>query len=367
MKTRLIRKNMANVRSFPVFALGLAFGVFVTYVITDYYSPNGSMRRYAHKIRARGPHSHDPMEFSGEEDEWEPGYSHGRRKNGTRKPRKPLPPIDFDADQNDTHHHGQDKAAKEEFEKVRILCWVMTSPKTLHTKGRPVKETWGKRCNKLLFMSSKDDPSFPAVGLDVQEGRENLWDKTRAAWKYVLEHHIDDADWFIKADDDTYVIVENLRHLVAPLNTEDPHYFGRYFKPFGGYCSGGAGYVFSRETLRRFGKLLKDPARCALKSFAEDVEVGRCLAKEGIHPGDSRDSRGRKRFHPLPPEHHLIPGYLSKDFWLWSYDYYPYKDGPECCSDHSITYHYISPNMMYQMEYFVYHLKPFGIGHSDHE
>ena len=31
------------------------------------------------------------------------------------------------------------------------------------------------------------------------------------AFTYVWENHREDADWFIKADDDTFVIMENLK------------------------------------------------------------------------------------------------------------------------------------------------------------
>ena len=288
---------------------------------------------------------------------------------------KNSPPLNDDGELDITHtivYHNSNKFKVESLEalkqqqEIRILCWVMTGPDNLPIKGKPVKETWGKRCNVLLLMSSKDDPSFPAIGLDVSEGRNQLWRKTRAAWDYVYEHHINDADWFIKADDDTFVIIENLRHQVSSLDSEKPHYLGRHFKPFGGYNSGGAGYVFSRETLRRFKTALGDSSKCAQQSFKADVEVGKCLNAMGVKPAYTRDTSGRETFMPLPPEHHLIPGYLSKDFWLWSYDNNPYKDGPECCSDHAVTFHYIGPNMMYVLEYLIYHLRPYGMIHDDH-
>lgn len=87
---------------------------------------------------------------------------------------------------------------------VRVLCWVMTSPATRLERTVPIENTWGKRCNKLLLMSSRtDNQTDRVIALPVDEGRENLWRKVRAAYKYIYEHHLDDADWFMKTDDDT--------------------------------------------------------------------------------------------------------------------------------------------------------------------
>ena len=105
----------------------------------------------------------------------------------------------------------------------------------------------------------------------------------------------DDADWFLKADDDTYIIMENLKAFLSEHDTSEPLQFGcklqgRKSIVFGhkisscssytvlpdhlkvllnkiyihidlypvqqieprGYMSGGAGYVLSKEALHRF-------------------------------------------------------------------------------------------------------------------
>lgn len=97
----------------------------------------------------------------------------------------------------------ESKLADQLYHDIRILCWVFTHPSNHKLKVPHVENTWGKRCNKLLFMSIESVPDHPEIiAIPVPEGRSHLWNKTRLAMKYVYEHHFSDADWFMRADDD---------------------------------------------------------------------------------------------------------------------------------------------------------------------
>ena len=77
-----------------------------------------------------------------------------------------------------------------------------------------------------------------------------------------------------------------------------------------------------------------------------------------IRPGVSIDESGKPRFIAVHPNKILPPG--SKiDNGFWYYHVFPVDDGLDSCSNKTISFHNIEPEMMYTMEFLIYHLKLF--------
>lgn len=248
----------------------------------------------------------------------------------------------------------------------RILCVLTTSRKNHLTKAIHVQETWGKHCDKLVFVSTKTDSNLGAIGFDLEDDHNHLWGKVKLIFHYVHKNFIDDFDWIYKGDDDSFAIMENMKYMLSAYSSDDPLYFGHRFKTKEhkyGYFSGGSGYVMSNQALRLFvEKILTNTSLCRVDSDtgSEDWNTGACMEDAGVYPGDTRDALKRDRFLPFDPKHHLFP-FRDPTFWYWSYNYYQSNEGLDCCSNYTISTHYIPPQNMYTLYFLNYRQQLYGI------
>ena len=278
-------------------------------------------------------------------------------------------------DENRVREHPEEEKISPQVQKVlnvRVLCWVMTGSSTIARKGPAILATWGRRCDRLLFMTSGEDRTNLSgrVSLPgVTEGRPALVAKSREAWKYVHEKYRWSYDWFYKCDDDTYTVVENLKFMLYTTNTTQPRYLGKHLQSGGiEWLSGGAGYVLNRAALGKLNEQIGKGCMTNARIENEDMLVSICLKSAGVAISDSRDA-ARSRFLPLSPELHLTPGAVASSAYKWVLQYSVGKseenEGPGCCSELAVSFHYISPQSQYALDYLIYKLHTFGAWSSD--
>ncbi|XP_011210396.2 glycoprotein-N-acetylgalactosamine 3-beta-galactosyltransferase 1 isoform X1 [Bactrocera dorsalis] len=228
---------------------------------------------------------------------------------------------------------------------IRVLCWIVSNGKHQKSRAQHVKRTWGRRCNKLIFVSWQNDQE---LGIKPEDSG-NSWSKTQAALKYIYANHLDEADWFFRADDQTYAIMENMRYFLYNYSPETPIYFGHKVKD---HISANAGYVLSKAALRRFvEKALPNDKLCIRNSTrTESIELSECLENVGVILGDSRDRHGCARF---------VPFRLNKYLTSWRRDYTIFKSAEDltCCSQPVIAYNFVMPYKMYLLDHFIYHMR----------
>jgi hypothetical protein len=185
----------------------------------------------------------------------------------------------------------------------RILCGLKTHVGK-HDKVAEVADTWGWKCDGFFAASTKTERDIGAVDL-LHKGPEeydNLWQKVRSMVAFMYDYYLDDYDYFLLADDDTFIIMENLHNYLLSLESATggrdsrPLYIG---SPFSGhyshYNTGGPGYLLNRDALRR---LVEDglPYYFAADFGGEDVLMGTIMTILHIHIVDTSDAANRQRF-----------------------------------------------------------------------
>ncbi len=224
----------------------------------------------------------------------------------------------------------------------RIYCIVLTTPQYLKNKTKLVHDLWVKKCDGHKFISTipeelinnhnkkyiKQNGLEINIGFDVLqppnymlESYNMLTEKTLNAFKYIYQHN-PDFDFYLKADDDTYIFMENLRSFLAIKNRKMPIVSGYRYKGEGGYHSGGAGYVLTNEAMKRLGNALINNQVEYDSRQIEDIYVERVLRTLDVHSEPTIDENGRERFHPFNIRHHYEGSFPG---WMQTYPQYPVK------------------------------------------
>ncbi|KAH9261905.1 hypothetical protein BASA81_000561 [Batrachochytrium salamandrivorans] len=201
-----------------------------------------------------------------------------------------------------------------------VFCWV---PSKTHIGPvlKRITKTWLSTCDKFIITSTQSNPEFNVVKIDYPTDKQ-LWNMIHPAWTYVEQNYIDQYDWFVKLDDDSYFSAGNFKHLVREVDPESFYYVGGQLYMVQGKESTlfntGGGYALSRASLRRLALYLPQSARenrvskeqqCDEElTWAEDVKLGKCLHLAGGigYPNNSRDAWNRERFMIFQPERSFL-------------------------------------------------------------
>ncbi|XP_011501671.1 PREDICTED: chondroitin sulfate synthase 1 [Ceratosolen solmsi marchali] len=178
-----------------------------------------------------------------------------------------------------------------------LFVGVMTARKYLGTRAKAVYESWGREVpGQIGFFSSEasrppvECPDLPIIALPRVDDSYPPQKKSFLMLQHMWTRYGERFEWFLRADDDLYVRMDRLEHLLRSVDSRRPEYIGQAgrgnSREFGrlsleydeNFCMGGPGVIMSRETLRRMVPHIKH-CLSNLYTAHEDVELGRCVRK----------------------------------------------------------------------------------------
>ena len=246
-------------------------------------------------------------------------------------------------------------------------------------RSTAVRDTWGKHCNSLKFVSHKQlkiDEKIRKLNSSILVTNPVQVDQVPAksefgllcrTFRIMYENLKDEIQWILITPEETFALPENLRFFVGHKNHNEFHYLGHAMKFWNViYNWRDAGIVISKGTLMKFLEKFDSDQACDQGGQHwknADWYLGKHLTRLDIHPVDTRDHIGRSRFIGHSLRRLLFPGGVSVFERYWRDSLYLSPDGPHCCSNYAITFQLMtSTTRMFQFYYLYYHLKAFSGG-----
>ncbi|GAA51269.1 glycoprotein-N-acetylgalactosamine 3-beta-galactosyltransferase 1 [Clonorchis sinensis] len=176
--------------------------------------------------------------------------------------------------------------------------------------------------------------------------------------------------YYLKADFDTYIIMENVRYMLELEDPKEPFLLGHIHEPgpYGDKISNSVGYVLSERALELIvTRGLDKKPECGETDRREDEQISLCAEAVGVKVRDSFDFLGKSRFSNvtindlLGPYPNNTPRWYPEesDYTLPKYDLHKLPASPFL-----VSFSGIEATMMYVLEYLLYHLRPAGISHN---
>ena len=195
---------------------------------------------------------------------------------------------------------------------------------SMSSPQQAASDTWTTRCSHVVFFASgKAHLPSPAVKLKTKSDIKS-WASLREISQHIAKKYLDEYEWFLLVEEDTFIIMENLAYYLAVHNSSKAWYFGHSYTGSlrFNYNVAGAGTVLSKGALRRLSNKLA-LGHCPVswfRSAAGDQAMAECLSELGIHPQDTRDHLGRARFLLFRPESHVVAGSIpwNQEYWTKS-------------------------------------------------
>jgi len=240
--------------------------------------------------------------------------------------------------------------------KGKIYFGVLTAKKYLNSRAAAVHQTWGQEVDQIEFFVGDaggddvrtPDPDLPVVYLkDTDDGEYPPQKKMFHMLQHICENHVDNYEWFARADDDLYVRYHQLRLLLTSIDSDRKVYMGQPGKGIPemreslgldghNFCMGGPGVLINRLALKDLCPHL-DQCQSDVVSNEEDVELGRCVTQH-LHIECTNTWETLKLFYHSYSTHYTedrpFQGNLPENEFL----------------DSAVTLHYLKlPHIMYSV------------------
>ncbi|CAF2401082.1 unnamed protein product [Rotaria sp. Silwood2] len=234
-----------------------------------------------------------------------------------------------------------------------IFCFVLSANDRHLTSSRAIVYSWAKRCDRFYFVTRLQNTSTELMMLEHFENTSDIKSTTIAQITFDVLSYLQDAElffsyqWFLRASDDSFVIMPNLRRLVIQLDNEEIH------RPLA--CVGDVEQMYEKYNIATTGSVMLFN-RLAINRLTETdnseddeqyAERQKCLTNM-IYDHEFVSCIKQSRIIINPVNDYLI---LSQNLSTYKMDK-RLKD--TCCSPNTVAFRSSNETDMYKFE-FLYH------------